>query len=122
MWEQWNAVLHDTQLDSSRMVRNAETNNAITKLYAQVDVFAAEDRWYFDVPLTIRLCKPLRSRCQWLIKIDEDREKLLPEMAVDFHNLVAKTLYATKQATPDTCTAVAFLMTRVRALDKDDWN
>jgi hypothetical protein len=34
------------------------------KLYAQVDVFAAEDRWYFDVPLTLRLRKPLRSRCR----------------------------------------------------------
>jgi hypothetical protein len=59
MWEHWNAVLHDTQLESSRTVRNAETNDAITKLYAQVDVFAAEDHWYFDVPLTIRIRKPL---------------------------------------------------------------
>jgi hypothetical protein len=40
---------------------------------------------------------------------------------VEFHNLVAKTLYATKRARPDTCTAVAFLTTRVRAPDKDDW-
>ncbi len=28
---------------------------------------SAEDRWYFDVPLVIRLHKPLRSRQQWLI-------------------------------------------------------
>jgi hypothetical protein len=34
---------------------------------------------------------------------------------------VAKTLYATKRARPDTCTAVAFLTTRVRNPDKDDW-
>jgi hypothetical protein len=67
MWEHQNAVLHDTQLESSWMVRNAEINDAITKLYAQVDVFAAEDRWYFDVPLMIRLHKPLWSRCRWLI-------------------------------------------------------
>jgi hypothetical protein len=40
---------------------------------------------------------------------------------VEFHNLVAKTLYATKRARPDTCTATAFLTTRVRAPDKDDW-
>jgi hypothetical protein len=40
---------------------------------------------------------------------------------VEFHNLVAKTLYATKRARPDTCTAIAFLTTRVRAPDKDDW-
>jgi hypothetical protein len=57
-----------------------------------------------------------------LFKVDEDREKLPPEKAVEFHNLVAKTLYATKRARPNTCTAIAFLMTRVQAPDKDDWN
>jgi hypothetical protein len=31
-----------------------------------------------------------------LFKVDEDREKLPPEKAAEFHNLVAKTLYATK--------------------------
>jgi hypothetical protein len=56
-----------------------------------------------------------------LFRIDEDCEKLQPDKAVEFHNLVAKTLYATKRARPDTCTAIAFLTTRVRAPDKDDW-
>jgi hypothetical protein len=55
-----------------------------------------------------------------LFKVDEDCEK--PEKAVEFHNLVAKTSYATKRARPDTCTAIAFLTTRVRAPNKDDWN
>jgi hypothetical protein len=57
-----------------------------------------------------------------LFKIDEDCEKLGPRKAKIFHNLVAKTLYATKRARPDTCTAVAFLTTRVREPDTDDWN
>jgi hypothetical protein len=56
-----------------------------------------------------------------LFKINEDCEKLPPNKAVDFHNLVAKTLYATKRARPDTCTAITFLMTRVQAPDKDNW-
>ena len=56
-----------------------------------------------------------------LFTVDEDCEKLPPNKAVEFHNLVAKTLYATKRARPDTCTATAFLTTRVRAPDKDDW-
>jgi hypothetical protein len=56
-----------------------------------------------------------------LFKTNEDCEKLSPNKAVEFHNLVAKTLYATKRARPDTCTAIAFLTTRVRAPDKDDW-
>jgi hypothetical protein len=56
-----------------------------------------------------------------LFKIDEDCEKLPHDQAVVFHNLVAKTLYATKRARPDTCTAIAFLTTCVRNPDKDDW-
>ena len=56
-----------------------------------------------------------------LFKVDEDCEKLEINKAIEFHNLVAKTLYATKRARPDTCTAIAFLMTRVREPDKDDW-
>jgi hypothetical protein len=57
-----------------------------------------------------------------LFKVNEDHEKLPPEKAVEFHNLVAKTLYATKRARPDTCTAIAFLTMRVQAPDKDNWN
>jgi hypothetical protein len=56
-----------------------------------------------------------------LFTVNEDCEKLSSEKAVQFHNLVAKTLYATKRARPNTCTAIAFLTMRVRAPDKDDW-
>jgi hypothetical protein len=55
-----------------------------------------------------------------LFKVDESCKKLNQDKAVEFHNLVAKTLYATKRARPDTCTAIAFLNTRVRAPVKDD--
>jgi hypothetical protein len=57
-----------------------------------------------------------------LFKVNEDCKKLPPKKAIEFHNLVAKTLYATKQARPNTCTAIAFLTTRVQAPDKHDWN
>jgi hypothetical protein len=67
MWEHRNSVLHDTQLESSRKVRDAEINDLIAKLYEKVDIYSAEDRWYFDVPLAIRLRKPLRSRRRWLV-------------------------------------------------------
>jgi Reverse transcriptase (RNA-dependent DNA polymerase) len=56
-----------------------------------------------------------------LFKIDQDCEKLGQNRAVEFHNLVAKTLFATKRARPDTCTSISFLTTRVRAPDRDDW-
>jgi hypothetical protein len=55
-----------------------------------------------------------------LFKVDEDCEKLAQTKAVEFHNLVAKTLYATKRSRSDTCTTIAFLTTRVREPDKDD--
>jgi hypothetical protein len=54
--------------------------------------------------------------------VDENCANLKQDKAVEFHNLVAKTLYSTKRARPDTCTAIIFLTTRVRATDKDDWN
>jgi hypothetical protein len=56
-----------------------------------------------------------------LFLVDEDCKKLDPERVKVFHNLVAKTLYKMKRARPDTCTAIAFLATRVKAPDKDDW-
>jgi hypothetical protein len=37
-----------------------------------------------------------------LFMVDEDHEKFPPDKAVEFHNLVAKTLYATEQARPNT--------------------
>lgn len=56
-----------------------------------------------------------------LFTVDQDCEKLPQNKAVEFHNLVAKTLYATKRARPDTCTSIAFLTMRVREPDKSDW-
>jgi hypothetical protein len=43
------------------------------------------------------------------------------DVAASFHTIVAKVLYVTKQARPDTSLAIAFLTTRVRAPDTDDW-
>jgi hypothetical protein len=56
-----------------------------------------------------------------LFKVAASCEKLKQDKAVEFHNLVAKTLYATKRASPDTCTVIVLLTTRVRATNKDDW-
>jgi hypothetical protein len=56
-----------------------------------------------------------------LFKFNESCAKLAQNKAVEFHNLVAKTLYATKRARPDTCTAIEFLTTIVREPNKDDW-
>jgi hypothetical protein len=57
-----------------------------------------------------------------LFKVDESCENLKQDKAVEFQNLVAKTVYSTKRARPDTCTPIAFLTTRVRSPNKEDWN
>jgi hypothetical protein len=56
-----------------------------------------------------------------LFRINKDYTKLNTKKSTEFHNIVAKTLYATKRARPDTCTLVAYLTTRVREPNKDDW-
>ena len=48
-----------------------------------------------------------------LFVIEEDYKKLKQSKVAAFHNLVAKTLYATKQARPDICTSISFLTMRV---------
>jgi hypothetical protein len=67
MREHCNSVLHDTQIEFLRKMRDAEINDLIAKLYEKVDIYLAEDWWYFNVPLAIRLRKPLRSRRRWLV-------------------------------------------------------
>jgi hypothetical protein len=43
MWEHQKSVLHDTKLEASRAMRDAEINDAITKLYEKVDTYSTED-------------------------------------------------------------------------------
>jgi hypothetical protein len=56
-----------------------------------------------------------------LFVVNEDCETLSLEAAASFHTIDAKTLYVTKRARLDTCLNIAFLTTRVRAPDTDDW-
>ena len=56
-----------------------------------------------------------------LFKVDDNCEKLNNKMKEDFHTFVAKNLFLCKRARPDIQTAVAFLTTRVKASDDDDW-
>ena len=56
-----------------------------------------------------------------LFVINDKAVKLDKVKADQFHSLVAKMLFATKIARPDTGTAVSFLTTRVKGPDVDDW-
>ena len=68
MWERRNEVLHNAELESSRKMRDADVNDAITKLREKKGAYAAEDRWRFEkLPLILRPRQPLRSRRRWLV-------------------------------------------------------
>ena len=55
-----------------------------------------------------------------LFKIDENSQKLSSVDGNFFHRIVAKLLFAAKQARPDIQLAVSFLCTRVKCPDVDD--
>ncbi len=56
-----------------------------------------------------------------LFKIDEDATTLSTKMATAFHNIVAKALYMVKRARLDASVSSAFLPTRVRSPNVDNW-
>jgi hypothetical protein len=56
-----------------------------------------------------------------LFKVNDDAVKLDKERAKVFHSIVAMILYIVKRARPDAALANAFLTTRVREPDEDDW-
>ena len=55
-----------------------------------------------------------------LFVVNEYCKKMDQEKFVLFHSLVENTLYYTKSARPDTCTAIVFLTTKVLAPNEDD--
>ena len=56
-----------------------------------------------------------------IFKVDEESPKLPQKQHTVFHHFVAKCLFATKRSRPDIAVAVAFLTTRVKSPDQDDW-
>jgi hypothetical protein len=56
-----------------------------------------------------------------LFQVNDDSPPLTEHQATTFHNFVAKCLFLTKRARPDISTAEAFLTTRVKGPDQDDW-
>jgi hypothetical protein len=56
-----------------------------------------------------------------LFTVNEKCDKLDEETAETFHHLTAKLMFLCKRARPDIHMAVAFLSTRVKSPDLDDW-
>ena len=58
---------------------------------------------------------------RYLMLVNEDAEKLDQHRADIFHSITAKLLYLDKRCRPDLEPTVAFLSTRVKEPDMDDW-
>ncbi len=87
-----------------------------------LEAFDSAIRRYNDGYLKVgKHCSKLSAAPDNLFVVNKDCKKLSDEVAEAFHTIVAKALYVTKQARPDTSLAIAFLTTRVRAPDTDDW-
>ncbi|KAL7581191.1 hypothetical protein ACA910_005978 [Epithemia clementina (nom. ined.)] len=56
-----------------------------------------------------------------LFDVNEKAPKVTPEQHILFHHLTAKLLYLAKQTYPNLLLSIAFLATRVQALDRDDY-
>jgi hypothetical protein len=56
-----------------------------------------------------------------LFKVDENVVKLDQARAKAFHNITAKKIYVAKRARPGISLSIAFLTTRVKGPDIDDW-
>jgi hypothetical protein len=56
-----------------------------------------------------------------LFKVDEDAVKLDQARAKAFHNITAKGIYVTKRTRPNISLSIAFLTTRVKGPDIDNW-
>ena len=70
---------------------------------------------------TGELMVPKTPAAEHLFQTRDDSKKLEENESIIFHNATAKALYLCKRARPDIQTAVAFLTTRVKAPDCDDW-
>jgi hypothetical protein len=57
----------------------------------------------------------------FVIRDEKDARKLSEEQALAFHHTVAQLLFMATRARRDIQMAVAFLTTRVKSLDEDDW-
>ncbi len=87
-----------------------------------LEAFDSAVRRYDDGYLKVGKCRSKSGAApDNLFVVNKDCKKLSDEVAAAFHAIVAKALYVTMGARPDTNLAIAFLTTGVRALDTADW-
>ena len=74
----------------------------------------------FPEIIRVRAATPAHDKL-FEIRDDEEAKKLNEEQALAFHHTVAQLLFMAMRARRDIQTAVAFLTTRVKNPDEDDW-
>ena len=79
------------------------------------------DHMIEECPAGLLKANPASPAANHLFDINHDCEKLNSEEADKFHHFVAKLLYLAKRTRPDILLAVAFLCTRVREPDHDNY-
>ena len=79
------------------------------------------DRLLSECPAGLLKGNPASPAANHLFDINHECEKLNLEDTDQFHHLVVKLLYLAKRTRPDIMLAVAFLCTRVKEPDQDDY-
>ena len=74
-----------------------------------------------EQPDNMDVGESVTAAAEHLFTVDEDGTKLNTADSTIFHHMTAKLLFLSKRARPDLQLAVAFLCTRVKDPDTDDW-
>ena len=85
-----------------------------------VDMFKHADQMLDEFPEDIR-GKSATPEANHLFDMQDEDEKLCVKDAKVFHHTTAQMLFISSRAHRDLQTTVAFLTTRVKGPDKDDW-
>ena len=74
-----------------------------------------------ELPAELRSGEAATPAADHLFSVSENGVQLNGEKSTLFHKITAKLLFLSKRARPDIQLAVAFLCTRVKSPDEDDW-
>ena len=121
-------LLHDSGEGKMKVIRGkAHEHLGIefdyrTKGEAKINIMQCLKKMLKDFPEETMKTSSTPAQA-WLFKVREDDAHILltQEKAESFHTQVAKLLFACKRARPDMQTVVAFLTTRVKQPDEEDW-
>ena len=93
-----------------------DTGKVKIRMYDYVDKMISK----FPTKMIGKSATPAASHLFEVCNDDDTDQLVTPKLSKEFHHLVAKTLFLSKQAQPNLQTTVAFLTTIVNSPDNDD--